>query len=241
MSNKKIFKELYSKKINKNDNYEAILKSIENKNKNNVVKWIYVPVCLMIIICGTIFLSNTNNNIFKTNTPIINSEQNYQIYINSIKKSFFDFARIDIDIKKENYIMIPYFDFLTNLVIPDDFDNKENFNAIYVKSNINTSDSDQSYKNSNNYDVLNNYELWCRNTKNNRKIIIAFSDKYKPLRDYYFNEEGKVSKINNTELIIYKYENLYMTSFTYNNINFDIETSDITETELIDLLTSIIK
>ena len=72
--------------------------------------------------------------------------------------------------------------------------------------------------------------------------MIAFSDKYEPLRDYFFDDKGsKISKINDIELKIYKYENSYMTSFTYNNINFDIETNDISEQEFINLILSIIK
>ena len=72
--------------------------------------------------------------------------------------------------------------------------------------------------------------------------MIAFSNEYEPLRDYFFGDEGsKVSKINDFELTIYRYENSYMTTFKYNDINFDIETTDITEQEFIDLLVSIIK
>ena len=60
------------------------------------------------------------------------------------------------------------------------------------------------------------------------------------MRDYYF-KDGKASKINGLELIVYQYENLYMTNFKYKNLNIDIETSNITEEELLALLQSIIK
>ena len=235
MSNKKIFKELYSKKINKDNNFKTILESIEMekmKKKNSIVKWALGPVCLMLVICGVLFFNrNTTNINFKPSNLIINKDENYEIYINTIENENIELLKCDVDLKRVNYYMIPYFDFLTNLHVPDDFDNKEDFRVIYVKSDIKSDD----------YNILNNYELWCRNTKNNREIYIAFSDKYKPIRDYFFGGNGKVSKINNVELTIYKYKNSYMTTFTYNNINFDIETHDITEKELIELLTSIIK
>lgn len=43
------------------------------------------------------------------------------------------------------------------------------------------------------------------------------------------------------ELKIFKYNELYFTEFKYKDINFDIETTNITEQELTDLLLSIIK
>lgn len=234
MSNKKIFKKMYSKKINKSNNYKEILEYIEindTKKKNNLFKLTLVPTCLIAIICGVLIFNEKDKDIaLKPNNLITNGEKNYQFSTNSIETS--KSSIIDADIKRVNYYMIPYFEFLSNLTIPDDFDNKEDFKAIYVKSN----------QNSENYDVLNNYELWLRNTTNNRNIMIAFSNEHKPLRDYFFSDEGsEISRINGFELKIYKYENSYMTSFTYNNINFDIETNYISEHEFIDLLLSIIK
>lgn len=236
MSNKKTFKKLYSKKINKNCNYETIIDYIERNNmkrKNNLSILTLVPTCLIAIVCAfLVFDKNDNNITLKPNNSMTNGGKNHQFSINNIETSKNGVTKFDADIKIANYYMIPYFDFLSNLNIPNDFDNKEDFRAIYVKSN----------KYSDNYDVLNNYELWLRNTTNNRKIIIAFSNEHEPLRDYFFNDKGgKISKINDFELKIYKYENSYMTTFTYNNINFDIETNDISEQEFIDLLISIIK
>lgn len=236
MSNKKIFKKLYSKKINKNNNYEKIIDYIESNNtkkKNNLFKLTLVPTCLIAIICSVLIFNEKDKDIaLKPNNLITNGGKNGQFSINSIETSKNGITKFDADIKITNYYMIPRFEFLEGLVIPVDFDNKEDYRAIYVKSD----------KSSNNYDVLNNYELWLRNTNNNRKIMIAFSDKYEPLRDYFFDDKGsKISKINDIELKIYKYENSYMTSFTYNNVNFNIETNDISEQEFIDLILSIIK
>ena len=80
------------------------------------------------------------------------------------------------------------------------------------------------------------------NTDKGREIIVSFSKENKPIRDYYFSEEGsKISKIDNFELKIFKFNELYFTEFNYKGINFDIETTNITEQELTDLLLSIIK
>lgn len=232
MSNKKIFKKLYSNKINKDYNYKTILKSIERNNvnvKKNIIKWAIVPVCLIMVICGVVLLNKDNNGIiYKPSGPIISDEDNYEIYINNANS----LAILDIDAKLENVndIFIPYFDFLSNLDIPKDFDNLI-MKALYVKSDVNKEE----------YDILNSYNFTYLNTKNNRKIIVAFSKDYKPLRDYYFKDKTKTSIINNTEVIIIKYKYGYNATFTYNDINYDIETTDITEKEFIDFLTSLIR
>lgn len=241
MSNKKIFKKLYSKKINKDDNYKTILKSIERDNikmKKNIVKWVSVPACLIIVICGVVFLNKDNNDIiYKPSDPIISGEKNYEIYINTVTGNGASGAlKLDADIKRldikiEELVKLPNYSFLKELKLPDDL-NKKTYSEIYVKEN----------RDSEEYTVKNNYSFVYENTKCYKTIVLAFSDKYKPLRDYLFDiENAKISKINNTEIIIYQYENSYMTTFRYNDINFDIETTDITEQEFIDLLVSIIK
>ena len=80
MSNKKIFKKLYSNKINKDYNYKIILKSIEKNNinmKKNIIKWA-IPVCLIIVICCIVLLNKNNNGIiYKPSGPIISDKENY--------------------------------------------------------------------------------------------------------------------------------------------------------------------
>ena len=50
-----------------------------------------------------------------------------------------------------------------------------------------------------------------------------------------------MSKIGDVNVIISKYEKMYVATFKYKEINFDIETNGITEEELVNLLESIIK
>ncbi len=50
-----------------------------------------------------------------------------------------------------------------------------------------------------------------------------------------------VSKINNTNVKIMINGNNYIVIFSYNNINYDIETNGISKEEFINLLNSIIK
>ena len=200
---------------------------------NLKLKYVLAPVCVMLIaVVGYVGFLNTNKNL--NNNPITDfrgeREESLATIININEKMLTEQKLFDVDGEVINNVEIPYFDFLTGISIPEDFDNKEDYRAIYVKSN----------QKSDNYDVLNNYEFHFYNTQNNRSITIAFSDKYQPLRDYYFAETDKKSIIGDAELIINKCNNMYMVIFTYKGINFDIETNDITESELISLLESII-
>ena len=71
-------------------------------------------------------------------------------------------------------------------------------------------------------------------------IKIAFSEIEAPIRDYFIGDGDKISKIGNVELKVSQWENMYIVTFEYNDIYFDIETTGITESQLVDLLKSII-
>ena len=198
------------------------------------LKYVLAPVCMLTIaVVGYVGYINSNYNVERN--PIVDfldsaKEESIATTININKISDMSMARLDANVEVLNNIMIPYFGYMTNLAIPEDFDNKEDYKAVYVRSD----------RKVDNYDILNNYEFTYRNTYNNRKIIIAFSDKYKPLRDYEIIGADKISKIGEVELIISQYKNMYIVKFTHKGINIDIETIDITESELITLLESII-
>ena len=119
MSNKKIFKKLYSKKINKKDNYKKILDYIECndiKSKNNIFKFTLVPTCLIIVVCGFLIFDKNNKIAFEPNNSMTNYLDTNKFSINSVTTSS-GISRFDTDVRIENYYMIPYFDFLTDLNI----------------------------------------------------------------------------------------------------------------------------
>lgn len=92
------------------------------------------------------------------------------------------------------------------------------------------------------YDNLNCYVYYFSNENDERNIMVAFSGKGKPIRDYGFDNNSALnSTINNNKLVIYKYENIYFVEFIYNNVNYDIETDGIDIVELEMFLKSIIK
>lgn len=236
MSNKKLFHEIYSQKINKDKNYQEILKRIENtQTKKSILKKSLVPIASALVVSFLIILNlNNGEKISNLNNPLTNiynesnistSQQN-ETNDNSELQDL-DIKIIDVDYEKlinnENYL------FLKNIEIPNDL-NTQTYQASYTKE----------YNNPD-YTTLYNYSFRYENKNENRNIILSFSDTHQPLRDYLFSNKKQNKKINNTEIVLYQNENSYIIFFNYNNINFDIETNNITKEELNDLLTSIIK
>lgn len=236
MTNKEKLKKAIEQDINPKDYYKEIINKIERgekamkKKNNNLWKWSFVPICLVAIISGILLINNKESkpNIYK---PNIETKDNVNLYINDVSKTTQGVLRFDADVKITSIENIPYFKEITDIKIPDDFDNQE-AHEIYVKPD----------RENNEYSILQSYVSNYSNTENDRDIRVSFSKENKPIRDYYFSEEGsKMSKINNFELKIFKFNELYFTEFNYKGINFDIETTNITEQELTDLLLSIIK
>lgn len=230
------------KNVKENIAISNIREEIDMNNvKNKKVFYGVLSSCAMIMLCAVVIVnSNIKFGDKKNSTMGINDKyaavedlekENLKVELNINKIDKMGAMKLDAEEKLVNNVSIPYFDILNCLKVPNDFDNTI-YRAIYVKSN-------QTKKNAK-YDKLNNYEFVYYNTRNERCIVISFSDENKPLRDYHFGDDGTPSKINDFELVIYQYENLYMTEFNYKGYNFDIETTDITESELSECLQSIL-
>lgn len=233
MTNKEKLKRIIEQDINPKDYYNEIINKIEkgDKMKKKVMwKWAVVPVCLVIVIAGVIFLNYKNNNTLLKNNPYIDEKNNVILNINEINNDI-GIAKMDADVKiiTNNNVnfKVPY---KNGIDIPKDLD-KTDMYIIYFREN----------KESKDYNILGNYEIIYSNN-NDRSINVKYSKDYKPVRDYYFDkDESKITTINNVELKIYKYNNTYFIEFNYNDYNFDIETLNISEQELSTLLVSILK
>ena len=237
MSNKKIFKEIYSNKINKDKNYQEILKRIEKtQNKNNILKKSLVPVTSILAISFLIILNlNIENKPFHKNTPLIDTYEDYNVTTSQKDESSTNNSKVQdsdikiINVESKKIVNQDKYSLLNNIKIPSDL-NLKIYQAIYTKKT-----------NEKEYNNLYNYSFKYQHPKENRNIIISFSDKYQPLRDYLYSNNKQVKTFNNTQIIYYQNKTSYIIIFTYNNINFDIETNNITKEELTNLLTSIIK
>ncbi len=229
MSNKEQLKKVIEKDFNQINNYKEIIKKVEKNKmkKNNLLKWSLVPIGLLVIIIGIIFL-NYNNHLL-VNKTYIDKENNLILNINDL--SNIGVTKMDLDIKIVNDVNIPYpFKINGELNIPSDLTQTKNY-VVYTKKNQDSKD----------YDVIASYVMHLTDG-NERTMLIRYAKNQVPLKDYYFKEDNsKVTTINGINLIIYKYEESFYTTFSYNDYNFDIETINITEQELANYLVSIFK
>lgn len=220
MTNKAKLKKTITKDFDKNINYNIIINKMKRGYQmNKIFKYATIPICLIAIICISLLLNQ--------NQPDI-QEKDKIIYFNQVDET--SQTSLDADIKTIAIQELPSkFSFINNIVVPKSFPLNNSY-AVYTKGNA-----------SSNYNVLHDYVFeYHRNDMD--KILISFSELEHPLRDYYFDEENpKQSEIGHTELVIYQFKENYIAQFTYNDIYFDIETTGISQNELIDLLSSIIK
>ncbi len=235
MTNKEKLKNAIEQDINPKDYYNEIINQVkkgEKMKKNNILKWSLVPICLVVVISGVLFLNyqDDNKTILK-NKPYIDEKNNIILNINEITNNKVGMPLIDADVKvvKNNDVNFPL-PYKNGIDIPKDLDKTYKY-IFYFREN----------KESKEYNILGYYEMIYDNG-NDRSIKVSYSKDNKPARDYHFSEEGsKTTTINGIELKIYKYEDIYFTEFKFNDYYFDIETSKITEQELSDFLLSILK
>lgn len=73
-----------------------------------------------------------------------------------------------------------------------------------------------------------------------QEFIVAFSSIEEPIRDYYFLSDGEESFIHGVCMSIYQHENIYYAEFKINNHYYDVETTNMNEEELLEILEVII-
>lgn len=172
MSNK--LKEVMKKEFDKDLNYNVILSKVERVNdmKNFKMKYLFAPAVTFVALFAIIFGVNILNN----PTDLIISADD-KLNINEIKN--LGMANLDADIRTIEIVDLPErFRFIKNVSIPKEYKIENSYN-IYTRSNIEDKE----------YDLLHDYVFNYRKDNMN-KIVIAFSEVEKPIRDYYI-EEGK--------------------------------------------------
>lgn len=227
-------KDTIQKNFDKKKNYNIILSKIERRD-NMKVKLSYVlasslvAIALLVGIVAYNVPKSNNENVMPPTVPGV-----LEININKAEKQ--GMAKFDADIQETVSDLNEEF----NKTFP--FAQKE-LNAPkdlrdYGVNKVVMTRKDFSDKD---YSIAHDYIWDYSNEAENRTIRIAFSKIGKPLRDYYLSSEEKISKIENTDVIITQYEKLYLAEFKLNDVYFDIETAGITQKELVDLLVSLIK
>lgn len=234
MTNKEKLRNAIEKDINPNDFYEELIEKIgeydKMSRKKNTWKLAFVPVCLILIISGILFLVGNGGKTNLSNKPFVDDKNNISLYINEINDDKVGTTKLDADIRvmtDDINFPLPY---KKEISLPEDLNKSNNF-IVYTRENRDSKD----------YNILHNYIIEYTNDKD-RVIQVGYAKENKPLRDYYFSEEGsKSTTINDVELVIYKFEDSYYTTFEFNGYNFDIETSNIKMQELSTFLASILK
>ena len=224
MFNRKEFKKIFDDEFDSQKMKEQILIKYKNKNGINMIKMLRYAVIVIALIIGGVFVYN--RNLVFSNGGNVSNGDNSRILVNEISSAGVN--KIDADIKIQSIKKTD--SYLSDAWVPDDL-NKFNGYSVYTK------DVGKSK-----YDNLNCYVYYFSNENDERNIRVAFSGKGKPIRDYGFDSNSALkSTINDNELVIYKYENIYFVEFIYNNVNYDIETNGINIVELEMFLKSIIK
>lgn len=237
MENKEKLKRAIEQDINPKNYYKKIKCKIEKGEKQNlkkyIWKWSLVPICLVIVISGVLFLNYQNSHIIiLKNKPYIDKENNIILNINEVRENKVSQRLIDAEVKTvtnhDVNFPLPYKNETVDL--PKDLDTTYKY-ILYFRENTKSKE----------YNIVGNYEIAYTND-NNRSIHVKYSKEHKPVRDYYFDEEGSTTTIiNGIELKIYKFEDIYFTEFIFNDYSYDIETFKITEQELSLFLLSILK
>lgn len=226
-------------RIRKNIKEEIAISNIRKEfgmktNKNKKLVYAISSICAVFIlgigiIVGT---SKLNNNIFQDNSLEIGKTEdkglNIELNINILKDM--SMTSLDADTKTIELEQLPEeFMFMKNLLIPEEYE-FENSYTVFTRDDKEVAE----------YNKLHDYILNYRKDDLNN-IKISFSKVEPPIRDYFIQEGDKISKIGDVGLKISQWKEMYIVTFEYKDIYFDIETTGITEKQLVSLLKSIIE
>ena len=226
-------KERVRKSIKEEIAISNIRKEFDMKtSKNRKIIYAISSVCAMFILGVGIFMGTdklNNNNLFSNSLYTEKTEGNINIELNINKIKDMAVASLDADIKTIEISNMPEkFKFIEKVKVPEEYKLESSYN-VFTRENINVEE----------YNILHDYVFEYRKDSMNN-IIIAFSEIEKPLRDYEIAEGKNISKIGDVEIIISEWKQMYIATFEYKDIYFDIETTGITQEQLVDLLKSII-
>ena len=248
MTNRENMKKVIKNDFDKANNYKKIVEGMNEKRIRFNYKYATIPITVIIIFILIIGISTKNNKVKQfekfggddwsdgintttssnTNHIDTSDSDSSSIEINEIN----DIIKNRGNTKIVNNVNIPYLEILTNLEIPNDFDNKEDYRAVYIKNDTKSLKEDY---------ILNNYEFHYKNTKNEREIVASFSKNFIPISNYNFGVNNKSSLVNGINVLLYKYEKTYIAKFQYMKYNFLVEGKNISREEFMNFVSSIIK
>lgn len=230
MTNRDKLNKVITNDFDINNNYTSIKKKMEGGNKmNKIFKYSLVPMAIVITMTGVFLLNKKSitNNVLDSNV-----KNNDVIIFNNIDNNF-DNAKLDIDGRSEDITtddLYKIYPLLKDIVVPNDY----NINGI-IKCYLFNDDTGK-------YDKLYGYNIIYSGGNNKYIDIFILIDTTKRLRCFSIDtDEMKSSIINGNSIKIMGEDKNYYAIFNYNNINFDIEATGISEEEFIQLIKSMVK
>ncbi len=220
------------------------LKDKTTKRKFNIINnktIIYCLIFLGILFISIITIVNKTNIFYNNNETdekacvIAELGEYYKKYNEENLKTDLKIEEIEerkllnsyLDIKTIKSDDLPYkFNFINNIKL-EEFKLTDSY-KIYTKSNVNID----------NYDILYGYVVLYKQD-NEKNIKIGLSELELPIQNY-LDTNVKTSKIGDVEIKILQYKKDYIAIFKLDDIYFSIETNNITQSQLVELLKSII-
>ena len=198
------------------------------ENESRKIIYFLTSVCAVFVL-GIGILGGMTKNSLQKNYQLEEANSNQKLVLNINHVEDIGAAKLDAEQKTINTELPTKFDFIKNIKVPEEYKETTKY-ALYTRKDVNTSE----------YNTLHDYVFnYSKNETDN--IRIAVSEIATPLRDYLMDNKDQFSQIGDTKIVVGQYNNMYMATFEYNNMYFDIETEGLTESELINLLSSIIK
>ena len=206
-------------------NIKEEFKMKENKSRKTI--YFVTSVCAVFVL-GIGILGGMAKNSPQKNYQL-GEANNQKLVLNINHVDGVGTAKLDAEQNTIDTELPSKFNFIQNIKVPAEYKETTKY-TLSTRSDINSTE----------YNTLHDYVFTYRKNETD-SIRIAVSEIETPLRDYFMEEKDQVSKIGDTKIIIGQYNNMYMATFEYNNMYFDIETEGLTESQLISLLSSIIK
>ncbi len=224
--NEKLKNEL-DKKFDKDKNYNAIMQKVRKENK---IKFVIVPTFVLVFVLIVIFSINLRQYKIVISNDIENQKIGEIFNLNLLDNnsiSFYSLNNIDKTSKQD-------LDYNKKFYVPDGFKLKEYYN-INTYDNLATGSLESD-------DKVNEYNEVYSFENGDRNIKITYSQKGMLLTDYNINsKKNEATIINNNEVYVYKYNDIYIATFEFDDKDYSIYANKIDEKELLNILLSIIK
>ena len=219
--NKNSFYQMFDDKFNKDKIYQEVLEK-HDKKKRNVIKCCFVPAVFLL---GVVIFFATKDLFYEEDQNILEDKED-QIYVNEIVSEDAlsdDISNLDVKIlntDSSTFSVTPL-----EVQVPSDLE-LDSIYFVYVKDQ-------KSGEYTIIHDTIETYK------GNDRALNIAYSSLGEVIRDVDV-PEGKLSVIQDTNVMISSMDESFIIEFQYDGVNYDIESYHLTLDEVLMIVRSII-